>query len=309
MLRCELTDVNGKTHQMPQLLSLQVDVDEGVPADALYALFPYVSTAELCRITLYDEDKPVFIGVIDEEEHICGSRGTYLKISARSPAAHLLDNEAMPCEYDHPSLSMMFERYAKPFDIRLGTESDEVFFGEQRVTKGTSCWKALKNFCIACYLTPPRISSVGVLYPKGLEHGDVTVFGTEGVPYTHLREAKKRCEEISAVHVKASNSGTYSLAIENRAAKNRGVCRERYLNAVLTESPMKCADAMIDNGDVKSYAVYLRCKGCLLGTEGNRVVISDPVLGDRDDLYISAVHYRMKGDGAYSNITLKRRTF
>ena len=309
MLRCELTDVNGKTRKMLQLLSLQVDVDEGVPADALYALFPYVPTEELCGITLYEEDKPLFIGVIDEEEHICDSRGTYLKISARSQAAHLLDNEAMPCEYDHPSLSMMFERYAKPFGITLGTGSDEVFFGEQRVTKGTSCWMALKNFCIACYLKPPRISSVGVLYPKGLEHGDVTVFGKDGVPYTQLREAKKRCEEISAVYVKASSGGTYSLAIENRAAKARGVRRERYLNAVLTESPMKCADAMIDNGDVKSYAVYLRCKGCLLGAEGNRAVIRDPVLGDRDDLYISAVHYRMKGDGAYSNITLKRRTF
>ena len=309
MLRCELTDVNGKTHKMPQLLSLQVDVDEGVPADALYALFPYAPTAELCKITLYDGDKPIFIGVIDEEEHIFGSRGTYFKISARSPAAHLLDNEAMPCEYDHPSLSMMYERYVKPFGIGLGTDSDEVFFGEQRVTKGTSCWKGLKTFCIACYLTPPRISSVGVLYPKGLEHDETTVFGRDGVPYTQLREVKKRCEEISAVRVKASNSGTYSLVIENHAAKDRGVRRERYLNAVLTESPMKCADAMIDNGDVKSYAVYLRCKGCLLGTEGNRAVISDPVLGDRDDLYISAVHYRMNGDGAYSNITLKRRTF
>ena len=309
MLRCELTDVNGKKHRMSQLLSLQVDVDEGVPADALYALFAYTPTEELCEITLMDGKDPIFIGVIDEEEHISDSKGTYLKISARSRAAHLLDNEAMPCEFDHPSLSMMYERYAKPFGIRIGTDSDEVFFGEQRVTKGTSCWKALKNFCIACYLTPPRISSIGVLYPKGLAHSDVTVFGRDGVTYTQLREVKKRCEEISAVHVKADSGGTYSLAIENSAARDRGVRRERYLNAVLTESPMKCADAMIDNGDIKSYAVYLRCKGCLLGTEGNRAVISDPVIGERDDLYISAVHYRMKGDGAYSNITLKRRSF
>ena len=49
MLRCELKDINGQNHVMPQLLSLQVDVDEGVPADALYALFPYTPTAELCR--------------------------------------------------------------------------------------------------------------------------------------------------------------------------------------------------------------------------------------------------------------------
>ena len=309
MLRCELKDINGQNHVMPQLLSLQVDVDEGVPADALYALFPFTPTAELCEVTLYDGEDPIFIGVIDEEEHICESNGTYLKISARSLAAHLLDNEAMPCEYDHPSLSVMVERYAKPFGITLGTDSNEVFFGMQSVTKGTSCWKALKNFCIACYLTSPRISSIGVLYPKGLAHNGVTAFGEDGVRYTRLREVKKRCEEISAVHVKATAGGTYSRPIRNASARERGVCRERYLNAVLTESPMKSADAMIQNGDSKAYAVYLRCDGCLLGTEGNRAVISDPILGDTDGLYISAVHYRMKGDGAYSNITLKRRTF
>lgn len=309
MLRCVLKDVNGKELSMPRMLSLQVDVDEGVPADALYALFSNTPTAELCEITLYDGNDPLFIGVVDEQEYIRGSKGAYLKVNARSLAAHLLDNEALPCEYDHPTLSMMFERYAKPYGITLGADSDEVFLGEQRVTKGTSCWKVLKNFCNACYLTVPRISSVGVLYPKGTEHSGVTVFGEGGVRYTQLREVKKRCEEISAVYVKASNSGTYSLPIKNTAARERGVCRERYLNAMLTESPMKCADAMIRNGDAKSYAVYLRCEGCLLGTEGNRAVFSDSVLSNADELYISAVHYRMKGDGEYSNITLKRRMF
>ena len=307
MLKCVLTDVNGQAHTMTQLLSLQVDVDEGVPADALYATFPYTPTEELVGITLYDDDTPLFIGVVDEEEHICGSKGTYLKINARSLAAHLLDNEAAPCAYDHPSLSLMVQRYAAPFGVTLGTDSDEVFFGEQSVTKGTSCWKALKNFCIACYSAVPRISSVGVLYPKGTEHSGMTVFGDDGVPYTQLREVKKRCEEISAVHVKATNSGSYALPIENASAKARGVHRERYLNAVLTESPMRCADDMIANGSAKSYAVYLRCEGCLLGKEGDRAVLDDDLIGDTDELYISAIHYRMKGDGEYSNITLKRR--
>lgn len=308
MLRCELTDVNGQTIPSPQLLALQVDVDEGVPADALYATFPYTPTAELSALTLYDDEKPVFIGVIDEEEHICDHRGTFLKVSARSLAAYLLDNEAMPCAYDHPSLSMIAQRYVKPFGLTIGTESDEVFFGEQSVTKGTSCWKALKNFCIACYSAVPRISSVGVVYPKGIENGGVTVFGDDGVQYTRLREVKKRCEEISAVRVKATNTGTYSYPIVNKSAKERGVRRERYLNAVLTESPMRCADAMIANGSKKSYAVYLRCEGCLLGTEGSRADLTDAVIGVEDDLYISAVHYRMTSDGEYSDITLKRRT-
>jgi len=101
MLRCELKDVYGQKYAMPRILSLQVDVDEGVPADALYALFPYTPTAELCEITLYDGDEPVFIGVIDEEEHICERNGTYLKVSARSLAAHWA-RLFMRCERNYP---------------------------------------------------------------------------------------------------------------------------------------------------------------------------------------------------------------
>lgn len=308
MLRCVLEDVHGQKISMDRLLSLQVNVDEGVPADAMYAVFPYQKTDELIGITLYDDDKSLFVGVVDEEEHICEPQGVNLRISARSLAAHLLDNEAMPCAYDHPSLSLMFERYVKPYGITLSGNSNEVFFGEQSITKGTSCFKALKDFCIACYSSIPRISSVGELFAKGMEHDSVTVFGGDGIRYTKLRETKKRCEEISAVNVKATNAGTYSLPIKNDEAIARGIRRTRYLNAVLTESPMRCADAMIENGRKKAYAVHLRCESCLLGTEGNKAVLKDAPFGDRDDLYISAVHFRMTADGAYSNITLKRRT-
>ena len=307
MLRCVLEDVNGQKIIMDQLLSLQVNEDEGVPADSLYAVFPYAPTDELVGITLYDDDKALFIGVVDEEEHSSEPQGSYLRISARSLAAHLLDNEAMPCSYDHPSLSLIYQRYVKPYGVTLNSNSDEVFFGEQSITKGASCWKALKNFCTACYSAVPRISSVGVLYPKGMERDSVTVFGGDGIRYTKIKETKKRCEEISAVNVKATNAGTYSLPIENADAKARGICRTRYLNAVLTESPMRCADAMIANGVRKSYAVHLRSESCLLGAEGNRAVLKDTPFGDREDLYISAVHFRMTNDGAYSNITLKRR--
>ncbi|WP_407383853.1 hypothetical protein [Ruminococcus sp.] len=308
MLRCVLQDVEGQTILLPQLLKLNVNIDEGVPADSLYAVFPYTPTAESAKITLYDDEKPVFDGVVDEEEHARGADGDYLKISARSIAARLLDNEAQPCSYDHPSLSLIYERYARPFGVIPDNSGDAVFFGEQSVPKGASCWRVLKQFCNACYSSVPRISSVGVLHPKGIRRDSVTAFGAGGVPYIALHEVKKRCEEISAVYVKTSNAGSYTLPIRNAEAQGRGIRRERYLNAVLTESPMRCADAMIANGKKKAYAVRLRCPSCLLGREGDSATLDDPLLGTRDDLYISAVHYRMTKDGAYSDVVLKRRT-
>lgn len=307
MLRCVLRDVNGTEIIMPELLSLQVNVDEGVPADSLTATFVNMMTAQLTGITLYDDDVPVFIGVVDEEERRHDPQGEYLTISARSLAAHLLDNEAEPCSYVHPSLGLIYERYVQPYSIALTDSDDAVFFGEQSVMKGSSCWRVLKNFCTACYSSVPRISSVGELFPKGILQNKTILFGGEGVRCTSIREVQKRCEEISAVYVKASNAGTYSLPVENISAKERGVRRVRYLNAMLSESPMRCADAMLRNGDKKAYAIHLCCPSCLLGREGYRARLKDTVIGDREDLYISAVHYRVTTDGAYSNVTLKRR--
>lgn len=307
MLRCVLRDINGRKIAVPELLSLKVDIDEGVPADSLYATFAYAPTEQLTEIALYEEDVPLFIGVIDEEEHERNEQGEYLKISARSLAAHLLDNEAEPCAYDHPSLSLIYERYVKPFGIKMEDRADAVFFGEQSVMKGYSCWRVLKNFCTACYSAVPRISSVGVLYPEGILNDGEIVFGGDGVRYTQISEVKKRCEEISTVYVKASNAGNYTLPIDNLSANARGIRRVRYLNAMLTESPLRCADAMIRNGDKKSYEVHLSCPSCLLGKEGYRAVVSDTLLGEKEDMYISAVHYRMTSDGEYSNVILKRR--
>ena len=308
MLRCVFRDIKGQRVIMPRLLSLQVNVDENVPADSLYAVFPCMATDELVGVTLYDGDKPLFIGVVDEEERERGAQGNFLKVSARSLAGLLLDNEAMPCVYEHPSLSLIYERYVKPYGIALDGDDDAFCFGEQSVTKGSSCWRVLKKFCNACYSSTPRVSSVGVLYPKGISRGRVTDFGEGGICYTALREIGKRCEEISTVYVKTSNVGTYSLPVKNPSAAARGVRRERYLNAVLTESPMRCADAMIANGSAKAYEIRLRCPSCLLGREGDRAILRDAVIGERNDLMISAVHYRMTADGEVSSVTLKRRT-
>ena len=308
MLRCVLQDVSGNCIIMPQLLALSVKIDEGVPADSLYAVFPYTAIREISGITLFDDNTPVFVGVVDEECHERDARGEYLTVSARSLAAHLLDNEAPPCAYDHPSFGLIYERYVQPYGITLSENDDAVYFGEQSVSKGSSCWRALKTFCTACYSSVPRISSAGVLYPKGMIREEQTVFGDEGVRYTSVSEIKKRCEEISAVYVKTSNTGAYSLPIENPSAQSRGIRRTRYLNAVLTESPMRCADAMIRNGEKKAYAIRLRCPSCLLGKEGSRAVLRDTALGERDDLYISAVHYQMTNSGVYSDVVLKRRS-
>ena len=310
MLRCVLTDIRGKELIFPSPLSVAVNIDEGAPADSLYAVFPLIKTEELKSIAVYSSDKLVFTGLVDEEEYMLNAAGEYLCISARSLAAHLLDNEAVPCSYDHPSAQLIYERYVKPYGIVMSDSDDSTYFGEQTVTKGTSCWNVLKRFCMACYSSVPRISSDGVLYMKGMRKDNGISFGetSAAIRYTGFSRIKKRCEEISAVYVKTSNAGGYELSVENADAVGRGIVRRRYLNAVLTASPMRCADAMISNGTAKSYAVELRCPGCCLGMEGSRASVVNSVVGDIEGLYVSALCYRLTSKDEYTDVILKRRT-
>lgn len=306
-MRCVLRDIEGLELIAPAPLSLRAEMDERTPADALYVTFPYIETGELTQIDVYADEKPVFRGIVDEQRRSSDHQGVVLEIAARSPAAYLLDNEAAPCVYDHPSAQLIYERYAQPFGIAAEDHDDAVYFGEQNVLKGSSCWSVLKQFCIACYSAIPRISATGKLRMRGLQTEELTRFGEGGVGYTECTEISKRCEELSAVWVKTSDAGMYSLPIENKDAISRGIRRVRYLNAVLTQSPMRCADDMIRNGKAKAYEIRLRCPSCLLGCEGNAAAVSDPALGERSDLYISALRYRWTADGEYSDVTLKRR--
>ncbi|MBQ6499386.1 MAG: hypothetical protein IJI48_05750, partial [Ruminococcus sp.] len=104
--------------------------------------------------------------------------------------------------------------------------------------------------------------------------------------------------------VKTAATGGYTLPVVNNDADIRGVRRERYLNAVLTESPMRCADDMIRAGSQKAYTLRLRCPCCLLGKEGCAARVSSI---HEESLYISALRYRFSESGEYTDVILKRR--
>ena len=307
MLSFTAKDINGRDIIMPAPLSVRLDVDESAPADSLYVVFPYIDADELKSVRIFDGDKQIFIGVTDEEERLSDPSGNQLRISARSPAAYLLDNEAAPCVYDHPSSKLICERYAQPFGITVSDSVDAVYFGELNVLKGASYWSVLKNFCAACLSTLPRVSGAGVLYLGGMRREERVRFGSGAgcFRYSRLSEKLKRCEEISTVMVKTGISGGYSLPISDDSALNRGIRRVRYLNSALAETPMRCADDMIAAGRSRAYTLRLRCPGCLLGLEGCEAEVD--TINTEARLYISALRYRLSDAGEYTDVILKRR--
>ena len=309
MLSFVFTDTEKREHRFDDPLTLNIRMDEDVPADDLYAVFPYRDVGELTRVAAYDGGTLAFVGVVDEQERILSEKGRFLRVSARSLAAHLLDNEAPPQTYSHPSASLIFERHIAPYGI-VWDEDDATYFGEQVITKGTSQWAVLKNFCNACYSTAPRITADGRLRMKDSADPETVSFSDSGggIAYSELYESKKRCEEISCVNIKVSDDEGYCRRIENADAAARGIVRERYLNAILAATPVTCADSIIANGEAASYSMTLKCGGRLTDCMGKRAIVQNRLFGERKDLYISGVSYRLDANGDSTTLRLKRRS-
>ena len=311
MLKFVVTDVDDAQHILPSPLSVTLRMEEDVPADDLYAVFPAQSCGELKNIAAYDGGRLVFAGVVDEEERLYRPSGAYLRISARSLAAHLLDNEATPCGYDHPDARLIYERHVRQYGIAAGDIDDATCFGELSVSKGTSQWGVVSAFCSACYSSTPRVSADGTLYLKGLPVQGSVTFGNIGgircIRCTELSDVNRRCEEISRVRVKISSSDGYGYPVENADALRRGIRRERCLNAMLSGKAVKSADMMLEKGWEKARWVSLQCPGRHIGILGSSAVIRDSVVGDRDGLYVSAVKYHMDSHGEYTAVKLRRR--
>ena len=309
MLTFKATDTTGKQVLLPAPLTVRIRMDEDVPADDLYAVFPESWVGELCSVTVLDGARVLFKGIVDEQECVIGADGCYLRLSMRSPAAFLLDNEAMPRCYDHPSARMIYERYAEPYGIAAGDMDDATCFGELTVTKGMSRWGVIQAFCTACYSSTPRVSVDGVLYLKGMPIGGTAVFGGKrGIRYTSLTDSRRRCDELSCVNVKLSPDDGYAYRIENTEALERGICRERYLNAMLNGQALKTADIMLLNSRKKARTVTVNCPGRHIGLLGYNAVADDGTGTLLQGLYVCAITYRMDQSGENTQITLRRRS-
>ncbi len=307
MLRFEFTDIYDKVVTLKNPLSLVINIEEDVPADDMTVVFEYFETSELKEVRVFDENEVVFTGVVDEISSVCDSTGRLMKIVCRSMAAKLLDNESVPISYNRPSVSVIATNHIKPFGLLCASTEDTTYIGTQTVPKGASNWQAVSDFSKNVYSTAPRVNARGEVEFCDKKDKEKVVFSnSEGISYISLTETIKRCEEISKVYIKVINSSGYNNTIENADALKRGIERERYLNAVMTDTPAQCADKMIKNGRDKSYVVTLTCVGRHLNIFAHPAVVKDKKLCF-DDLYISALRYQLNSKNDVTTVTLKRK--
>lgn len=309
MLRFLFTDIDDKTEEFCDPVSLVINKDENVPADDMVVVFSYISVKEQKSVVVYDDDKVVFTGIVDEQQTVCDYKSQYIKFVCRSMAGLLIDNESAPVSYCQPSADTIAMRHIIPYGLKLTDDLDITYFGVQTVSKGMSDYKAVEDFSRNALGVIPRINEYGQVQLQSNVQDSECVFSNDGdgIAYSYFCENIKRHKEISAVRIKVTNSCGYNSVVENKDAINRGIKRERYINSLYTSTPAAYAENMIKTGKENAYSITLRCPDRHLGVFLNKAVIKDRICAYDKGLYVSALRYELTQDKDVTTLTLLRK--
>ncbi len=307
MLTFILTDINGDSHTLTNPVSMTFNSEENVPADDLSVVFPWDELPELTTIEAYDGAKLFFRGVIDEQMTIISRESICTRLAARSMAALLLDNEAKPVCYNHPSASVIFERHLKPYGFADFKGENAVVKRRFIVPKGMTEWQVLEKFCRKSFGGSPRISSTGIVYINSREHREHLVFSDRGErKYISIKENTRRCKLLSEVCVKVEEGSSYDFAVRDEEALSRGVVARRYYDASLNNNEDDIAVIMLNNARKASYEITLTVPGRITDALGAAAEVRNSRLGERRGLYVSSIFYRLGSGGEFTTLRLRK---
>lgn len=287
---------------LPAPSAVRFDRDEDAPADGFAGTFPLrPDCGRLTGLSIRDKTgAPVFDGIVDEQERILGAAAS-VTLSARSRAALLLDNEALPQNYVNPSLATVFERHVRPYGFSGCAGAGRVFLGTLSVTKGMSEWAAAAAFCNLFLKTTPRVRD-GIFDASGSVPDGELLFGPGGIRFASLTVRDRYCELFSELYRLGEDGGSYAPAAEDEEARALGVRRRRYLSNSGTD-----AEAVLSAARRKAFEAVLDCPGEIRAEPLLSVRLAGGPAGADGEWRVSSVRYRLDAGGEHTEITLRRK--
>lgn len=311
MLSFIIKDYDGNSIQAPKALTVVINADCNVPADDLSVTFP-ISTEFFNNanfIEAFKGDKLVFKGQIDEISDICNSKSAVTKITARSLAAFLLDNEAEPVTYINPAAGLIFNKHLKPFGINEYLGGEQPLFANLKINKGMTHWQVFENYCFNKYGKNPRITADGKALFQGYTPDEVITLSDKNgdINYSKIKRVFKRYKLISDVRLKLSENGMYNGSIKNTSDECRGINRVRFVNTLADTSSIGTADKIIAQSNINSMRYHVRCVGCYVDVLGKGAIIKDKRFGIIDNLIVDEIKYVLKNRSELTIIELRKK--
>ncbi len=317
----------GKTVALPKPISVEIEQELDVPCDEMTVVFPYTASfPKISRIYALNDEfaddvesaienkEVVFAGVVDERVASVTISSAVITVYARSPAALLVDNECVPQSYYCPTAAVICEKHLKPFGIALADSMTVRCGGELNVSKGSSHYDVLADFCEKFLGTTPRIDSTGTCYWDNTMCGGELAFCASGaasradrsVGFTSITVRENDYSRVSEVGVCSDGSLNYKTVIADDDALSSGITRTRYLNVSdFSEFSLSQADDIIAEGIRDSYVITLKTGESLVNTLGFTAAVRSEIC-NCGGFVVSEVHYTLTSDKQETEIKLRR---
>lgn len=168
MIHCWVRLGDGSELTLPTAVSWEFRYGTDTPCDSFFlrCLWERGQEKQLsaaCRFYAEWEGDRVFTGVVDEFAVLCGRDGLYLELSGRGMAALLLDNEAMPAEYQRVTRADIVANHVTPYGVEAVGGGALPAVSGFVVSSGESEWSVVRRY--ACYYggVVPRFDRMGRL--------------------------------------------------------------------------------------------------------------------------------------------------
>ena len=276
-------DKYGSATALPALLSWSICHGLGEPCDCFELCFIYdkklfSALNSAIRMKAFHKGETVFFGVVDEYGITADEGGCTVRMTGRSLAALLLDNESQACQYVSLSLPTVLRNHIYPWgiaDVRTQGMNSLYYFA---VASGESEWSVLRRFCSFAGNLCPRFSKEGTLI---LRKGN----GAERIidKFTRIEYTDNRYGVISEILVKNKVTGSSSV-VRNDNYVNRGHSCRRVINVtkfIRPDAARYTGRHQINRSKENKHCIKITCPELFAAFPGDFVTIkNDPICYD-----------------------------
>ena len=245
-MNAQVTTYDGRVYALPAVTNWQFRYALGTPCDSfeltcLWEPGAERTLADAVRFQAEENGERVFTGVVDECACIQDKNGNRLELSGRGLQALLLDNEALPAEYQLATAEDIVRRHVTPYGIALSGACALKAVAGFTVRSGQSEWSVVHDF--ACYRNgvTPRFDREGRLVLSGWEDTERRLEDAAAV--TALRWGCRRYGVLSQVVVRDRVRGLTETVDDREFQSRGGRCRR-----VVTAAGRSASSAMRYSG-------------------------------------------------------------
>lgn len=232
-MECRAIGYDGAVYVLPTVTAWELRYGLGSPCDSFEVTCLWDTGAEkmlagATRFFAEEDGERVFTGVVDEYTCVRDGKGSRLELSGRGMQALLLDNGALPVEYQWATAQDILRNHVEPYGISLAGGCSLGAVTKLPVSVGQSEWSVIHDYACCRGGIVPRFDREGRLILSPWDDSVRRRLG-DGAAVTGLRYRARRYGMLSQVVVR-DKSRNYTETVDDRDFQAQGGCCRRVVS-------------------------------------------------------------------------------